>query len=754
MFSSGLLAQANDDCTGAIQLLDVSNFCSGPASYSNTGATASAYANATCWSAAATEDVWFSFTAIGTDVLISTTGVGGGGTMNRPRLAIYSGACGGTITELGCDNGTNGSGSTQIYEGGLSAGTNYLVRVSTTAANEGTFEICINNYTPASQPSADCSGASYICNNNPISIASLSGPGLNQNEPEFGSCLEGSESNSAWFVWKAGVSGPFAFDIVPTDPTDDIDFMVYELSSTNPCGGRTLLRCNASAYLNTNGGTGLSFSDSDISEDPGNNPGDNAYCSAINLVAGKSYALFINNASAVNGFTLSFNPSSTGSIEGPSPVLGSDQTTICKGGNVVFNASTSTNCGGGLDWNFVSGGSPTSASGQGPITVSYANTGNFTAILTGTDNNGCKKTESVIINVSEPPTVDAGAALAAICQGTQSVALAGSFGGGATGATWSGGAGTFTAASNASTATYTAGTSESGAITLTLTSVGGCTTVTDTKTIQVNQNPTVNAGAALTAICQGENTSAMNGSFGGGATGATWSGGSGTWTAGSNAATAVYQPAANEIGTVTFTITSTGGSCGTVTATKSQVINPTPNAPTVSNDTTYCSDAVILPLEVNGAGGTYTWYGNAGLSNISGNGSTYLPTVVIGSTPYYVTESNGFNCESTAAVVAVTFKDCPKTVAPPTAFTPDGDGVNDTWEINNLKTVYPDHIVYVYDRWGGLVYQTKNKGDYENDVWKGQFNGKDLPIASYFYIIDTKGDGSEKLNGIVTIVRK
>jgi gliding motility-associated-like protein len=757
ILSSKLIAQVNDDCTGAIQLLDVTNFCSGPASYTNVGSTASAYANATCWIGGPTEDVWFSFTAIGTDVLVSTTGVGGGGTMNRPRLAIYSGTCGGTISELGCNNGSNGSGSTQLYEGGLTAGTTYLIRVSTTNANEGTFEICINNYTPASQPSADCNGASYICSNNPISIASLSGPGVfpYQSEPELSSCLGGTESNSAWFVWKAGVSGPFAFDIVPTDPTDDIDFMVYELPGIDACDPtRTLLRCNASAFQNPNGGTGLSFSDSDISEDPGINTGDNAYCSAINVVAGKSYALFINNASAVNGFNLSFNAGNTGSIEGPNPVLDADQTTICKGGNVVFNASASTNCGGGLDWNFVNGGSPTAANGQGPHTVTYANNGNFTAILTGTDNNGCKKTESVIINVSEPPTVDAGSSVAAICQGAQSAPLSGSFGGGATGATWSGGAGVFTSASNASAATYTAGSSESGVITLTLTSVGGCTTVTDSKTIQVNQNPTVSSGAALAAICQGENTAAMNGGFGGGATGATWSGGSGTWTSPSNAATAVYNPAANETGTITLTITSTGGSCGTVTATKSQVINPTPIAPDVSNDTVYCLDDVILPLVVIGNGGTYTWYGNAGLTNILGNGTTYTPTVALGSPTFYVTETNGFNCESVASNVIVTFKECPKTVVPPSAFTPDGDGVNDSWEINNLKTVYPDHIVYVYDRWGGLVYQTKNKGDYENDVWKGQFNGKDLPIASYYYIIDTKGDGSEKLNGIVTIVRK
>jgi len=406
-----LKSQSNDNCETAIFLPNVSNYCSGIAFYSNFGATASGFGLPNCWGATATEDVWFTFTATGTDALISASGTGNGGTMVRPRIAIYTGDCLGTINQLACANGTAGSGTTQLYQGAMTPGTVYLIRISTTGANEGTFELCVNNYT-AINAGADCGGAAFLCNDNPISVATLSGGGANADEPESSSCMESSgadEGNSSWYIWTAGTTGPFAFDIFPVNPSDDIDFMVWQLNGTNPCGPRTVLRCNTSACLNANGSTGLSYTDTDITEDPGCDFGENAYCSAINMVAGTTYALLVNNFSAANGFTINFNTSATsGSIRGPLPVITTNTTSICAGSSVIFNGSNSTNVSGGLNWNFVNGGSPTSATGNGPHTVTYSNPGNYTAILTGTDNLGCNKSESIIITVNaipNPPTV-------------------------------------------------------------------------------------------------------------------------------------------------------------------------------------------------------------------------------------------------------------------------------------------------------------------------------------------------------------
>ena len=83
----------------------------------------------------------------------------------------------------------------------------------------------------------------------------------------------------------------------------------------------------------------------------------------------------------------------------------------------------------------------------------------------------------------------------------------------------------------------------------------------------------------------------------------------------------------------------------------------------------------------------------------------------------------------------------------PNAFSPNGDGINDTWKIRYLES-YPGASVQVYDRYGELVFNSIN---YTKD-WDGTYNGKALPIGTYYYIIDPK-NGRQKISGSVTIIR-
>lgn len=80
--------------------------------------------------------------------------------------------------------------------------------------------------------------------------------------------------------------------------------------------------------------------------------------------------------------------------------------------------------------------------------------------------------------------------------------------------------------------------------------------------------------------------------------------------------------------------------------------------------------------------------------------------------------------------------------------TPNGDGINDTWIIENIDG-FPNAIIYIYNRWGNLVFETKN---YNND-WNGvsKFNGDTLPTGSYYYTIDTLGNGEAILTGWIYI---
>jgi gliding motility-associated-like protein len=80
--------------------------------------------------------------------------------------------------------------------------------------------------------------------------------------------------------------------------------------------------------------------------------------------------------------------------------------------------------------------------------------------------------------------------------------------------------------------------------------------------------------------------------------------------------------------------------------------------------------------------------------------------------------------------------------------TPNGDGRNDTWRLRNA-VLYPDAEIFVYSRWGKLVYHSRNAGE----EWDGTYNGKLLPNDSYHYVIHLN-DGSEPRTGVISIISK
>lgn len=84
----------------------------------------------------------------------------------------------------------------------------------------------------------------------------------------------------------------------------------------------------------------------------------------------------------------------------------------------------------------------------------------------------------------------------------------------------------------------------------------------------------------------------------------------------------------------------------------------------------------------------------------------------------------------------------------PNAFTPNYDNDNDTWRIEFLDP-YPNASVTIYNRWGQLVYKTES---YPAEGWDGTSNGKQLPMSTYFYVINLK-DGTTPIVGSVNLIR-
>jgi gliding motility-associated-like protein len=82
----------------------------------------------------------------------------------------------------------------------------------------------------------------------------------------------------------------------------------------------------------------------------------------------------------------------------------------------------------------------------------------------------------------------------------------------------------------------------------------------------------------------------------------------------------------------------------------------------------------------------------------------------------------------------------------PNAFTPNGDGLNDTWIIETLQA-YPGAEVKVYDRFGEKVFDNYGK----NIAWDGRCKGEALPSGVYVYMIDLKNK-MPALKGVLTII--
>lgn len=202
-----------------------------------------------------------------------------------------------------------------------------------------------------------------------------------------------------------------------------------------------------------------------------------------------------------------------------------------------------------------------------------------------------------------------------------------------------------------------------------------------------------------------------------------------------------------------YTVTSvTDAACSnTASGTQTIVVNAIPDAPTAGNDSTYCSAWTLVPMTATGTGGTMTWYSSTG--SVLGTGSSFTPTSTEGTTLYYVTETL-LGCEGASSEVMITINVCDITL--PTAFTPDGDGVNDTWQIVDLDIVYPDNVVRIYNRWGNLILEHDSSidGPYSSSQWDGTYKGEALPVGSYYFVIEFNNEEKESSTGTVSILKK
>jgi gliding motility-associated-like protein len=146
------------------------------------------------------------------------------------------------------------------------------------------------------------------------------------------------------------------------------------------------------------------------------------------------------------------------------------------------------------------------------------------------------------------------------------------------------------------------------------------------------------------------------------------------------------------------------------------------------------------------AGYNVNWYSDILMTNLVGTDIIVIPTQT---TTFFLTQSVGSTCESNPVPVEIELSSCLLDI--PTAITPDGDNNNDVWVVPNLDEYYPMNKVRIYNRWGEMLFES-NEGQYDSVPWDGKFNGKILPIGSYYYFIDYNNGTGKTLNGVVSII--
>ncbi|MBC8882864.1 gliding motility-associated C-terminal domain-containing protein [Flavobacterium piscinae] len=216
----------------------------------------------------------------------------------------------------------------------------------------------------------------------------------------------------------------------------------------------------------------------------------------------------------------------------------------------------------------------------------------------------------------------------------------------------------------------------------------------------------------------------------------------------------------NNSGEITLSInqinSNAGNACGTPGHTFNSVTLTIENVETpqlVEGGNSFCEDdnATIASLSSGiNTNETIIWY------DAPSNGNAYADsTVLVDGQIYYAAIQSSTGCESTIRLeVTVFINDCTEIIIPD-GFSPNDDGINDFFVIKNIRTLYPNFDLEIFNRYGNILY----KGNATSQDWDGtsdkgiQIGGNKLPAGVYFFIINFNDGEREPLQGRVYLSR-
>lgn len=410
----------------------------------------------------------------------------------------------------------------------------------------------------------------------------------------------------------------------------------------------------------------------------------------------------------------------------PAAPLISNNGPVCVGDTIRLNAGSVL--GGGYFW-FRNGVQLATQQNLIIPAVTLNSAGRYVAQVSV---NGCLS-DSVFtsVQVDEPPQSFAGNNIS-VCANNPAVNLSGLISGGTNTGVWSSdGTGRFLRSTSLNT-TYFPSVSDTGRgvirLSLTSTNNGACRAAVSSLLVTITDAPWADAGMDR-LLCMNDSVVALNGLVvraGGGIWSST---GSGLFVPSNTDLNAVYRPSASDLRSNNFRITLTTTNNGNCLAVQDQrVIQLTDTTKVeIGKDLfVFENNPIRISPTINGNAVAYSWSPSQQLNN-----PNVKDPVFRGSSDerLYLRVTSNQGCVSRDDVFITVVK--PFKI--PNVFSPNGDGIHDTWVIPELER-YPDAVVSVFDRYGRRIFFTVGY----TKPWNGTHEGKPVAVATYYYIIEPK----------------
>lgn len=216
--------------------------------------------------------------------------------------------------------------------------------------------------------------------------------------------------------------------------------------------------------------------------------------------------------------------------------------------------------------------------------------------------------------------------------------------------------------------------------------------------------------------------------------------GTGTYTGEGVNASGVFDPSSAGTGDHTIRYDFLAANNCTAFAEQSIKVFEQPVANAGPDRTMLSGGFISLDASAAGNGLLYEWTPNTSIEN----NHVIVPKISpVQDIAYTLKVVSADGCEAKDEVLVTVVKD----IFVPTAFSPNGDGLNDTWRIPFIDS-YNGASVQVFNRYGEVVFQGKGK----MIMWDGKYKGEQQPAGSYVWLLNA-GSGRKIMHGTVTIVR-